>query len=125
VPKNIGISGPVSSGGKEVWHFAWDPVTTYSDDAPLEAVRTVRYAAYWTIDPALSTGSLRQMGSLVSATSVDFDPLAQLMPVNQAAYLTVQSILDNGDRSSLAAGIEWVVANAGPTAPVGGLIIKK
>jgi hypothetical protein len=124
-PKNIGISGPTSSGGKEVWRFAWDPVTTYADDAPLDPGRTVRYAAYWTVDPALSAGSLRQIGSLVSAAGVDIEPVGQLMPVNQSAYLTVQAVLDNGDRSSLAGGLEWVVANAGPAAPVGGLIIKK
>jgi len=80
---------------------------------------------YWTDDPALSAGSLRQLASLISATSVDFDPVARLMPVNLPAYLTVQTVLDNGDPSSLAASIEWVVANAGPVPPVGGKIIKK
>ena len=125
VPKNIGISGPISSGTTEVWRLAWDPVTTYANDAPLEPGRTVRYTAYWTDDPALSAGSLRQLASLVSVPTVDFDPVARQMPVNQPAYLTVQSILDNGDRSSLAAGLEWVVANAGPVPPSGGSIIKK
>ena len=124
-PKNMGISGPISSGATEVWRVAWDPVTTYANDAPLEAGRTVRYTMYWTDDPALSAGSLRQLASLLSATTVDFDPVARLMPVNRPAYLTVQSVLDNGDPSSLAAGIEWVVANAGPVPPVGGKIIKK
>jgi hypothetical protein len=125
VPKNIGISGPISSGATEVWRLAWDPVTTYADDAPLETGRTVRYTAYWTDDPALSAGSLRQLASLISATTVDFDPVARLMPINQPAYLTVRSILDNGDTSSLADSIEWVVANAGPVPPVGGQIIKR
>jgi hypothetical protein len=46
------------------------------------------------------------------------------MPVNQPAYLTVRSILD-GDPSSLAPSIEWVVANAGPVPPASGSIIKK
>ncbi len=124
-PKNIGITGPISSGATEVWRIAWDPVTTYADDAPLEPGRTVRYTAYWTDDPALTTGSLRQLASLISVPTVDIDPIARLMPINQPAYLTVQSILDNGDRSSLAASLEWVVANAGPVAPAGGTIIKK
>jgi len=108
-----------------VWRVAWDPVTTYADDAPLEAGRTVRYSVYWTDDPALSAGSLRQLASLLSAATVDFDPVARLMPVNRPAYLTVQSVLDNGDPSSLSASIEWVVANAGPVPPVGGKIIRK
>ena len=90
-PKNIGITGPISSGATEMWRLAWDPVTTYADDAPLEPGRTVRYTAYWTDDPALSAGSLRQLASSISATAVDFDPVARLMPVNQPAYLTVQS----------------------------------
>jgi hypothetical protein len=124
-PKNMGITGPISSGPTELWRIAWDPVTTYANDAPLDPGRTVRYTAYWTDDPALSAGSLRQLSSLISATTVDFDPVARLMPINQPAYLTVRSILDNGDSSSLADSIEWVVANAGPVAPVGGQIIKK
>jgi len=124
-PKNIGITGPISSGSTVVWRFSWDPVTTYANDAPLEPGRTVRYTAYWTDDPALSAGSLRQLASLVSATTVDFDPVARPMPVNHPVYLTVQSILDNGDRSSLAVSIKWVVANAGPAPPSGGSIIKK
>jgi len=125
VPKNIGISGPISSGATEVWRLAWDPVTTYADDAPLDSGRTVRYTAYWTDDPALSPGSLRQLASLVSATTVDFDPVARLMPINQPAWLTVRSVLDTGDSSPLSAGIQWVVANTGPAPPAAGKIIKK
>ncbi len=122
-PKNIGISGPITSGSTEVWRLAWDPVTTYADDAPLESGRTVRYTAYWTDDPALSAGSLRQLASLVSSTVVVFDPVAQNMPINQPAWLTVRSVLDTGDSSSLAAGLEWVVANTGPVPPSGGTIL--
>ena len=124
-PKNMGISGPISSGSTEVWRVAWDPVTTYADGAPLEAGRAVRYTSYWTDDPALSAGSLRQLASLISTTAVDFDPIAMQMPVNQSAYLTVRTVLDTGDASSLAPGREWVVANAGPVPPAAGRIIVK
>jgi len=124
-PKNMGITGPISSGGTEVWRIAWDPVTTFANDAPLEAGSTVRYTVYWADDPAFPAGSLRQQASWIYATTVDFDPVARQMPVNQPAYLTVQSALDTGAPSSLAAGIEWVVANAGPVPPVGGQIIKR
>jgi len=123
--RNIGITGPVSSGTTKLWRLAWDPVTTYSNGAPLESGRTIRYTAYWTVDPALSAGSLRQLASPVSAATVDFDPVASQMPVNQSVYLTVLGILDNGNPSPLAASIEWVVANTGPAPPVGGMIIKK
>jgi hypothetical protein len=123
--KNIGITGPISSGSTVVWRLTWDPVTTYANGASFESGRSVRYAVYWSDDPALSAGSLRQLASSVSATTVDFDPVARLMPVNRPAYLTVQSILDNGEPSSLAAGLEWVVANTGPAPPAAGIIKKK
>ena len=124
-PKNIGITGPISSGVSEVWRIAWDPVTTYADDAPLEPGRTVRYSVYWTDDPALTAGSLRLLASSITAARVDFDPLAYAMVKNQVIYLTAQTILDSADPSSLSASLEWVVANAGPVAPTGGAIIKK
>ena len=123
--KNIGITGPISSGTAQVWRLAWDPVTTYANNAPLEAGRTVQYTVYWTDDPALSAGSLRQLASSVSATTVDINPVAQQMPINRPAWVTVRSVLDTGTASSLAASIEWVVANTGPTPPVGGSIIRK
>ena len=74
-----------------LWRLAWDPVTTYANGAPLEPGRTVRYAAYWTDDPALSVGSLRLLASSITANLVDFDPLAYPMVRNQVIYLTVQS----------------------------------
>ena len=124
-PKNIGISGPISSGSSELWRLNWDPVTTYANDAPLDAGRTVRYTAYWTDDPALSAGSLRLLASSITANQVEFDPLAYSMVKNQVIYLTAQAILDTGGRSSYAASVDWVVANAGPTPPAAGQIIKK
>jgi hypothetical protein len=124
-PKNIGISGPISSGPTELWRLNWDPVTTYANDAPLEPGRTVRYTAYWTDDPALSAGSLRLLASSITANLVDFDPLAYSMVKNQVIYLTAQAILDTGGQSSYAASVDWVVANAGPSPPAAGQIIKK
>ncbi len=125
VPKNIGISGPIPSGVTDLWRVNWDPVTTYADDTPLEPGRTVHYTVYWTDDPALSAGSLRQIASSIPATIVDFDPLAYPMVKNQGIHLTVQSILDTGESSSLAASIEWVVSNTGPAPPAAGKIVNK
>jgi len=124
-PKNIGISGPISSGPSELWRINWDPVTTYANDAPLDPGRTVRYSVYWTDDPALTPGSLKLLASSLPSNTVDFDPLSYPMVRNQVIYLTAQSILDTGEKSSYSASIEWVVANAGPAPPVGGQIIKK
>jgi len=123
--RNIGITGPILSGNTNLWRLSWDPVTTYSNGAPLETGRIVRYTVYWTVDSALPAGSLRILASSVTASMVDFDPLAYPMVKNQVIYLTAQAILDTGDQSFLAASIEWVVSNAGPAPPVGGMIIKK
>jgi hypothetical protein len=125
VPKNIGISGPISSGSSELWRLNWDPVTTYADDAPLEPGRTVRYTAYWTDDPALSPGSLRLLASSITADLVDFDPLAYAMVKNQVIYLTAQAILDTGGQSSHAESVAWHVKNTGPVPPGQGKILKK
>ncbi|MDD5762771.1 MAG: hypothetical protein PHP88_09740 [bacterium] len=124
-PRNIGITGPVSSGGTEVWRLAWDPVTTYAGGAPIDPGRTVRYTAYWADDPALPAGSLRALASSISASWFDFDPVGKMMAKNQTTYLTVRAILDNGDESSLAAALAWVAANTGPTPPARGSIKKK
>jgi hypothetical protein len=124
-PKNMGISGPISSGATEIWRVAWDPVISYANDTLLEAGRTVRYTPYWTDDPALSAGSLRQLASLISATTLDFDPSAHLMVKNQVVYLTIRATLDTGDQSSFAPSLAWRVENMGPVPPGLGKIMKK
>jgi len=124
-PQNMGITGPISTVPTEVWRIAWEPVTTYADGTPLDPGRTVRYTAYWTDDPALSAGSLRQLASSISTTTFDFDPIARQMVKNQGAYLTVRAILDNGNQSSIAVAPVWVVANEGPVPPARGQITKQ
>jgi hypothetical protein len=124
-PANIGIAGPVSSAAAEVWRLTWDSVTTYGDGASLEPGRTVRYTPYWTNDPALSSESLKPLASSISGTTLEFNPVVQLMLKNQVAYLTVVAILDTGDQSSLGAPQVWRVKNAGPVAPSKGQISKK
>jgi hypothetical protein len=124
-PKNIGISGPTSSAPTEIWRLDWEPVTTNWDGTPIDAGRAVRYTAYWTDDPALSAESLRQLASLISGTTLDFDPSSHQMAKNQVVYLTVRAILDTGDPSSLAPGLIWRVSNVGPVPPGEGRIIKK
>jgi hypothetical protein len=92
---------------------------------PIDPVRTVRYTAYWTDDPALSAASLRPLASPITGTALDFDPSANMMKKNQVVYLTVRAILDTGDPSSLAANLAWRVSNTGPVPPAKGRIIKK
>ena len=124
-PKDIGINGPTSSGTTEIWQLHWAPVTTNWDGTPVDAGRTVRYTAYWTDDPALSEGSLRELASLISGTTLDFDPSSYLMAKNQVVYLTVRAILDTGESSSLAPSLIWRVENVGPFPPARGKIYKK
>ena len=123
-PGNIGITGPTSSVPTEIWRLHWDSVTTRPDGTPIDSGRTVRYTAYWTDDPALSDGSLRPLASLISGTTLDFDPSSNQMAKNQVVYLTVRAILDTGDQSSLGASITWRVENTGPV-PRPGKIYRK
>ena len=83
------------------------------DGTPIDPGRTVRYTAYWTDDPALSAGSLRPLASLISGTTLDFDPSAYQMVKNQVVYLTVRAILDTGDQSSLAASLDLACGKRG------------
>jgi hypothetical protein len=139
-PGNIAIAGPVSSTSSpsvatpsvsapsvsaEIYRINWDPVTTNWNGTPIDPARTVRYTAYWTDDPALSAGSLHPLASLITGTTLDFDPSANQMVKNQVVYLTVRAILDTGDQSSLSPGLTWRVENAGPVPPAKGKIIKK
>ena len=129
-PRNIDItglpsSGTAPSGQPEIYRLSWDPVTTNLDGTPINPGRTVRYTAYWTDDPALSAGSLRPLASMMSGTVLDFDPSASQMAKNQVVFLTVRTILDTGEESSLATGRIWRVENAGPVPPGQGKIIKK
>ena len=122
---NIGIIGPISSAAGEVWQLAWDPVTTYGDGASIEAGRTVQYTTYWSTDPALSPESLKSLASSISGTTLEFTPAALQMVKNQMAYLTVKTVLDNGDQSSPGSALTWRVENEGPVAPSSGSIRKR
>ena len=129
-PRNIDIAGPMSSvaapsGSTEIYRLNWEQVTTNWDGTPIDPVRTVRYTAYWTDDPALSAGSLHPLASLISGTALDFNPSSNQMAKNQVVYLTVRAILDTGDESPLSASLTWRVENAGPVPPAKGKIIKK
>ena len=124
-PKNIEITGPTLIATKDIYRLKWDSVTTSWDGTTIAPGRIVRYTAYWTDDPALSAGSLRQLASLISGTTLDFDPSANQMTKNQVVYLTVRAILDTGDQSSLASSLTWRVSNTGPVPPAKGKILKK
>jgi hypothetical protein len=108
--------------------ISWDPVTTYTDSTPIEAGKTVRYSAYWTTDPGL--GSLHTIGTSLATTSTTFDPGVQGMTRGGTVYFTAKAVLNTGEESVLSPAYPWVVPPATPTtrapsAPTGGIIIKK
>ena len=117
--------------------ISWDPVTTYTDDTPIEAGKTVNYWAYWTTDPGL--GSLVTIGSSLPTTSTTFDPTVQGMTRGGTVYFTAKAVLNTGEESALSPAYAWIVplitppppvtppppSKAPPSAPTGGMIIRR
>jgi hypothetical protein len=111
--------------------ISWDPVITYTDGTSIETGKTVNYSAYWTTDPGL--GSLHTLGTSLATTSTTFDPTVQGMPRGGTVYFTAKAVLNTGEESALSPAYSWVVppstasppSKAPPSAPTGGMIIKK
>ncbi|TSA00006.1 MAG: hypothetical protein D4R80_02085, partial [Deltaproteobacteria bacterium] len=85
--------------------MSWDPVTTYTDNTPIEAEKTVSYSAYWTTDPGL--GSLHTIGTSLATTSTTFDDA--VMTPGSTVYFTAKAVLNTGEESALAPAYSWVV----------------
>ena len=96
--------------------ISWDPVTTYTDDTPIEAGKTVTYSAYWTTDPGL--GSLHTIGTSLATTSTTFDPDVQGMTRGGTVYFTAKAVLNTGEESALSPAYAWVVPLVAPPPPV-------
>jgi len=115
--------------------ISWNPVTTYTDGTPIEAGKTVTYTAYWTADPGLA--SLHTIDTSLATTTTTFDPDAQGMTRGGTVYFTAKAVLNTGEASVLSSACAWVVPvvtppptappplKAPPSAPTGGMIIKK
>ncbi len=94
---------------------SWDPVSTYTDNTPIEAGKVVTYQIYWTTDPNLAPANLRLLqatdGSTVTTgTSMLFNPAANGMVDFQSIYFTGKTILSTGEESALSPGFFWQVA---------------
>ena len=122
--QNVAVNGPVATSPARIFRLRWDPVVTYADGTPIPS-GSARYTAYWTADPSLSAGTLRPLVSSFTGTSVDFDPAAAGMVVDQRVYFTVIVTAGSGGQSPLSAGVTWVTLNPGPAAPSGGTIIRR
>ena len=119
--------------------ISWDPVTTYTDNTPIEAGKTVSYTAYWTTDIGLSLASLHTIGTSLTTTSTTFDPTVQGMTRGGTVYFTAKAVLDTGEESTLSPAYAWIVplitppppvtppppSKAPPSAPTGGMIIRR
>jgi len=119
--------------------ISWDPVTTYTDNTPIEAGKTVSYTAYWTTDIGLSLASLHTIGTSLTTTSTTFDPTVQGMTRGGTVYFTAKAVLNTGEESALSPAYAWIVplitppppvtppppSKAPPSAPTGGMIIRR
>jgi hypothetical protein len=108
----------------ESYTVSWNPVTAYSDGAPLEAGKTVAYSVYWTTDPSLSAGTLKPVASSTSAVSATFDPTTAGMTRGKAVYFTMKSVLGTGKESPLSPAYSWTVPKKAPGSPGGTKIIR-
>ncbi len=89
--------------------LTWDPVTTYTDNTPIEAGKTVTYTAYWTTDAGLSVASLHTIGSSLPQNSTTFDPDIQGMTRGSTVYFTAKAVLNTGEESLLSIAFPWTV----------------
>ena len=87
--------------------ITWDAVTTYNDGTPIES--NITYNFYWTSDAGLSIGSLRPLVSSVGQTTGTFDPDLLGMPRGATVYITGETVLSTGEKSSLTPAYPWTV----------------
>jgi hypothetical protein len=69
----------------------------------------VSYNLYWTTDAGLSAGSLLPVVSSASQTTGTFDPDLLGMPRGATVYLTGETVLSTGEKSSLTPAYPWAV----------------
>jgi hypothetical protein len=123
-PENVSVAGPVTTSPSKQFQLKWDPVASRADGTPIPA-DSVRYDAQWAADPSLAVDSWQSLGVSISATSVNFDPVAAGMPRNQRVYFTVQAKDTRGEFSPPSGTVSWVSNNQGPSSPKNGKIQKK
>src|SRR5512135_2059257 len=85
--------------------LTWNAVSTYSDGTPIESNVYITYNMYWTSDAGLSAGSLRPLVTSAVGTSATFDPDLLGMPRGTTFYLTGETVLSTGQKSSLTPAV--------------------
>ena len=89
--------------------ITWSAVTTYNDGTPIESNLGITYNIYWTSDAGLSAGSLHPVLSSVSQTTGTFDPDLLGMTRGTTVYVTGETDLSTGEKSSLTPAYPWTV----------------
>ena len=91
--------------------LTWNAVTTYNDGTPIESNVYIMYNMYWTSDAGLSADSLRPVVSSAVQTTYTFDPDLAGMPRGTTFYLTGETVLSTGVKSSLSPAIPSSLPN--------------
>ena len=91
--------------------LTWNAVTTYNDGTPIESNVYIMYNMYWTSDAGLSADSLRPVVSSAVQTTYTFDPDLAGMPRGTTFYLTGETVLSTGAKSSLTPAIPSSLPN--------------
>ena len=95
----------------ETGTLTWNAVTTYNDGTPIESNVYIMYNMYWTSDAGLSADSLRPVVSSAVQTTYTFDPDLAGMPRGTTFYLTGETVLSTGVKSSLSPAISSSLPN--------------
>jgi hypothetical protein len=95
----------------ETGTLTWNAVTTYNDGTPIESNVYITYNMYWTSDAGLSADSLRPVVSSAVQTTYTFDPDLAGMPRGTTFYLTGETVLSTGAKSSLSPAIPSSLPN--------------
>ena len=95
----------------EIRTLTWNAVTTYNDGTPIESNVYIMYNMYWTSDAGLSADSLRPVVSSAVQTTYTFDPDLAGMPRGTTFYLTGETVLSTGVKSSLSPAISSSLPN--------------
>jgi hypothetical protein len=86
--------------------ISWDPVSTYTDNTPIEQSKIVTYMAYWSIDEALT--NLNALDNVATTrTRMTFNPDAQRMTRLTVIYFTARAFLNTGEQSDLSPAYAW------------------
>jgi len=93
----------------ETLTLTWNAVSTYIDGTPIESNVYITYNMYWSSDAELSAGSLRPVVTSGSQTNGTFDPDLLGMSRGTTVYITGETVLSTGEKSSLTPAYPWAV----------------